>query len=108
MITTMKPPPLDRVVFRLYILKLVQASPATVFNLVERLRDRGIDKNIRALRPILRSLMMARAITAELVEGNGRVYCITDSGRAELDAYLSHLAVLRDDIEDVEERKNAA
>ncbi|CAG9173492.1 PadR family transcriptional regulator [Cupriavidus pampae] len=104
----MSPPPLDRVVFRLYILKLVQSSPSTVFNLVERLRARGIDKNIRALRPILRSLMMARAITAELVEGNGRVYCITDAGRAELDAYLSHLAVLRDDVGDVEETKNAA
>jgi DNA-binding PadR family transcriptional regulator len=50
---------------------------------MERLRERGIDKNIRALRPILRSLMMARAITAELVEGNGRVYSITDAGRAQ-------------------------
>ncbi|WP_423199841.1 MULTISPECIES: transcriptional regulator [unclassified Cupriavidus] len=107
----MKPPVLDRVVFRLYILKLVQASPSTVFNLVERLRERGIEKNIRALRPILRSLMMARAITAELVEGNGRVYCITDAGRAELDAYLSHLSVLKQEMEQIEEdeeRKNAA
>ncbi|MFJ5383155.1 helix-turn-helix transcriptional regulator [Cupriavidus sp. CER94] len=93
----MKPPSLDRIVSRLYILKLVQASPSTVFNLMERLRERGIDKNIRALRPVLRSLMMARAITAELVEGNGRVYTITDQGRAELDSYLSHLAVLKDE-----------
>ncbi|KAB0603412.1 MAG: transcriptional regulator [Cupriavidus sp.] len=96
----MKPPSLDRIVSRLYILKLVQASPATVFNLMERLRERGIDKNIRALRPILRSLMMARAITAELVEGNGRVYSITDAGRAELDAYLSHLDVLKEEVKD--------
>ncbi|WP_341249037.1 PadR family transcriptional regulator [Cupriavidus pauculus] len=96
----MKPPSLDRIVSRLYILKLVQASPATVFNLMERLRERGIDKNIRALRPILRSLMMARAITAELVEGNGRVYSITDAGRAELDAYLSHLDVLKGEVKD--------
>ncbi len=44
-------PSLDRVVSRLYILKLVQASPSTVFSLMERLRERGIDKNIRALRP---------------------------------------------------------
>ncbi|AZG15751.1 MULTISPECIES: PadR family transcriptional regulator [Cupriavidus] len=95
----MKTPSLDRIVSRLYILKLVQASPSTVFNLVERLRERGIDKNIRALRPVLRSLMMARAITAELVEGNGRVYTITDEGRAELDAYLSHLDVLQRDVE---------
>lgn len=93
----MKTPSLDRIVSRLYILKLVQSSPSTVFNLMERLRERGIDKNIRALRPILRSLMMARAITAELVEGNGRVYTITAEGRAELDAYLSHLDVLKDD-----------
>jgi len=91
-------PSLDRVVSRLYILKLVQASPSTVFSLMERLRERGIDKNIRALRPILRSLMIARSITAELVEGNGRVYTITDSGRAELDAYLSHLDVLKSDL----------
>ncbi|MBY4732085.1 PadR family transcriptional regulator [Cupriavidus pauculus] len=96
----MKPPSLDRIVSRLYILKLVQASPATVFNLMERLRERGIDKNIRALRPILRSLMMARAITAELVEGNGRVYSITDAGRAELNAYLSHLDVLKEEVKD--------
>ncbi|WP_404993704.1 PadR family transcriptional regulator [Cupriavidus pauculus] len=96
----MKPPSLDRIVSRLYILKLVQASPATVFNLMERLRERGIDKNIRALRPILRSLMMARAITAELVEGNGRVYSITDAGRAELDAYLAHLDVLKEEVKD--------
>lgn len=95
----MKTPSPDRIVSRLYILKLVQASPSTVFNLVERLRERGIDKNIRALRPVLRSLMMARAITAELVEGNGRVYTITDEGRAELDAYLSHLDVLQRDVE---------
>ncbi len=95
----MKPPSLDRIVSRLYILKLVQSSPSTVFNLMERLRERGIDKNIRALRPILRSLMIARAITAELVEGNGRVYSITDAGRAELDAYLSHLDVLKSDVE---------
>ncbi|WP_454766831.1 PadR family transcriptional regulator [Cupriavidus campinensis] len=94
----MKTPSLDRVVSRLYILRFVQASPSTVFNLMERLRERGIDKNIRALRPILRSLMMARAITAELVEGNGRVYAITDAGRAELDAYLAHLDVLKSDI----------
>ena len=91
-------PSLDRIVSRLYILKLVQASPSTVFSLMERLRERGIDKNIRALRPILRSLMIARSITAELVEGNGRVYTITDSGRAELDAYLSHLDVLKSDL----------
>ncbi|SDC82394.1 transcriptional regulator, PadR family [Cupriavidus sp. YR651] len=94
----MKTPSLDRVVSRLYILKLVQASPSTVFNLMERLRERGIDKNIRALRPVLRSLMIARSITAELVEGNGRVYSITNSGRAELDAYLSHLDVLKSDL----------
>ncbi len=42
--------------------------------------------------------MIARSITAELVEGNGRVYAITDSGRAELDAYLSHLDVLKSDL----------
>ena len=53
-----------------------------------------------SLRPILRSLLIARAITAELVEGNGRVYSITDSGREELDAYLSHLDVLQNDIGD--------
>jgi DNA-binding PadR family transcriptional regulator len=95
----MKTPSLDRIVSRLYVLKLVQSSPSTVFHLMERLRERGIDKNIRALRPVLRSLMMARAITAELVEGNGRVYTITDQGRAELDAYLSHLDVLKSDVE---------
>ncbi|RZT36287.1 PadR family transcriptional regulator [Cupriavidus agavae] len=94
----MKSPSLEKIVSRLYILKIVQARPSTVFNLMERLRERGIDKNIRALRPVLRSLMMARAITAELVEGNGRVYTITDQGRAELDAYMSHLAVLKDEL----------
>jgi DNA-binding PadR family transcriptional regulator len=75
---------------------------------MERLRERGIDKNIRALRPILRSLMMARSISAELVEGNGRVYSITDAGRAELEAYLSHLDVLKTGLstgtEDADER----
>lgn len=91
----MKPPTLDRLFSRVYILKLVQSSPATVMNLVDRLRERGIDKNIRSLRPVLRSLMMARAITAELVEGSGRVYCITERGRAELEQYLSHLSVLK-------------
>jgi DNA-binding PadR family transcriptional regulator len=104
----MKTPSLDRIVSRLYILRLVQSSPSTVFNLMERLRERGIDKNIRALRPILRSLMMARSISAELVEGNGRVYSITDTGRAELEAYLSHLDVLKTGLssgtEDADER----
>jgi len=95
----MKPPPIDRLFSRIYILKLVQASPSTIMNLVDRLRERGIDKNIRSLRPVLRSLMIARAITAELVEGSGRVYCITDSGRAELDRYLSQLDILRSDLE---------
>jgi DNA-binding PadR family transcriptional regulator len=47
--------------------------------------------------------MMARSITAELVEGNGRVYSITDAGRAELDAYLAHLNVLQDDMSDTVE-----
>ncbi len=88
----------DRFVSRLYILKLVQSSPSTILNLVDRLRDRGIDKNIRSLRPVLRSLMIARAITAELVEGSGRVYCITESGRKELNAYLQHLDVLTGDL----------
>ncbi|AOY94765.1 transcriptional regulator [Cupriavidus sp. USMAA2-4] len=91
----MKTPTLDRFVSRLYILKFVKARPATVLNLVDRLREHGIDKNIRSLRPILRSLMIARAITAELVEGSGRVYCITEQGRAELDRYLAHLDILQ-------------
>ncbi|WP_420995680.1 transcriptional regulator [Cupriavidus sp. 30B13] len=95
----MKTPALDRFVSRLYVLKLVQSSPSTVLTLVERLREHGIDNNIRSLRPILRSLMIARAITAELVEGSGRVYCITDSGKDELDKYLSHLDVLQGEIE---------
>ena len=94
----MKSPNLDRFFSRVYVLKLVQASPSTVLNLVDRLRDCGIEKNIRSLRPVLRSLMIARAITAELVEGSGRVYCITDTGRAELDQYLSHLDVLKADL----------
>ena len=51
-----------------------------------------------AVTPVLEALM-ARAITAELVEGNGRVYSITDAGRAELDAYLSHLDVLKDNVD---------
>ncbi|WP_020206914.1 MULTISPECIES: helix-turn-helix transcriptional regulator [Cupriavidus] len=100
----MKTPALDRLVSRLYILKLVQASPSTVLTLVERLREHGIDNNIRSLRPILRSLLIARAITAELVEGSGRVYCITDSGKDELDKYLSHLDVLQGDLEPAPER----
>ncbi|WP_454727168.1 MULTISPECIES: transcriptional regulator [Cupriavidus] len=95
----MKTPTLDRFVSRLYILKFVESSPSTVLTLVERLREHGIEKNIRSLRPILRSLMIARAITAELVEGSGRVYCITDSGKDELDKYLAHLDVLQSDIE---------
>ncbi|MGO4331656.1 transcriptional regulator [Cupriavidus sp. 2TAF22] len=94
----MRTPTLDRFVSRLYILKFVQSSPSTVLTLVERLRDHGVENNIRSLRPILRSLMIARAITAELVEGSGRVYCITDSGKDELDKYLSHLDVLQSDI----------
>ncbi|CAG2160851.1 helix-turn-helix transcriptional regulator [Cupriavidus numazuensis] len=93
----MKSPSLDRVFSRIYILKLVHASPSTVMNLVDRLREYGLELNIRSLRPILRSLMIARAITAELVEGSGRVYCITDSGRDELERYLSHLDVLKRD-----------
>jgi len=88
---------IDRLVSRLYILKFVKARPSTVLNLVDRLREHGIEKNIRSLRPILRSLMIARAITAELVEGSGRVYCITENGRAELDAYLAHLDILQTD-----------
>ncbi|WER47898.1 helix-turn-helix transcriptional regulator [Cupriavidus sp. WKF15] len=91
----MKPPSLDRVFSRIFILKLVRASPSTVMNLVDQLREYGIELNIRSLRPILRSLMIARAITAELVEGSGRVYCITDSGRDELERYLSHLDILK-------------
>jgi DNA-binding PadR family transcriptional regulator len=83
---------------RLYVLKLVQGSPSTIMNLVDRLRDFGIEKNIRSLRPVLRSLMMASAITAELVEGSGRVYCITDSGRAELASYLQHFDALRSEV----------
>ncbi len=95
----MKPPTFDRFFSRIYVLKLVQSSPSTVLSLVDRLRERGIDKNIRSLRPILRSLLMARAITAELVEGSGRVYCITEQGRAELEAYMAQLAVLKADLE---------
>lgn len=95
----MRAPTLDGFVSKLYILKLVQSSPSTVMTLVDRLREHGVDKNIRSLRPILRSLMIARAITAELVEGSGRVYCITDSGREELNNYLSHLGALQGDIE---------
>ncbi|MBY4896987.1 helix-turn-helix transcriptional regulator [Cupriavidus sp. AU9028] len=91
----MKRPTIDSLLSRLYILKFVQSHPITVLGLVEKLREQGIDKNIRSLRPILRSLLLARAITAELVEGNGRVYSITDQGREELDAYLSHLDVLQ-------------
>lgn len=93
----MKPPTLKRVLSRLYILRIVQASPATVMTLVDRLRERGLDENIRSLRPILRSLLLARAITAQLVEGSGRVYCITDEGREELQVYLSHLNILQMD-----------
>jgi DNA-binding PadR family transcriptional regulator len=96
----MKRPIIDSLVARLYILKFVQASPANVMTLVERLRERGIQQNIRSLRPIVRSLMIARAITAELVEGSGRVYLITDSGRDELRAYLSHLDSLHADAEE--------
>ncbi|PLQ00344.1 PadR family transcriptional regulator [Cupriavidus pauculus] len=92
----MKPQTLKRVLSRLYILKLVQAGPATVLNLAESLRERGFNENIRSLRPILRSLMMARAITAQLVEGSGRVYSITDEGRKELNTYLVHLEILQD------------
>ncbi|SPA32444.1 helix-turn-helix transcriptional regulator [Cupriavidus taiwanensis] len=99
----MKPPTLDRFFSRIYVLKLVQSSPSTVLSLVDRLRERGIEKNIRSLRPILRSLMMARAITAELVEGSGRVYCITAQGRAELESYISHLAVLKAELEPADE-----
>ena len=99
----MKAPTLDQFVSRVYILKFVQSSPTTVLSLVDRLREHGIEKNIRSLRPILRSLMIARAITAELVEGSGRVYCITDSGRAELDAYLARLGTLQSDIEQRQE-----
>ncbi len=76
----MKPPILDRFFSRIYVLKLVQSSPSTVLSLVDRLRERGIDKSIRSLRPILRSLMMARAITAELVEGSGRVIASPSRG----------------------------
>ncbi|MGY8527030.1 transcriptional regulator [Paracidovorax citrulli] len=94
----MKRPTIDSLVSRLYILKFVQSHPVTVLGLVDKLRERGIDKNIRSLRPILRSLLLARAITAELVEGNGRVYSITDRGREELDAYLSHLDLLQNEI----------
>ncbi len=103
----MKTPTLDGFVSRLYILKFVQSSPATVLTLVDRLRERGVEKNIRSLRPILRSLMIARAITAELVEGSGRVYCITDSGREELNKYLSHLDILQSDIEHTGRAKRA-
>ncbi|WP_454754612.1 transcriptional regulator [Cupriavidus necator] len=93
----MKPPTLERVLSRLYILKIVQSKPATVLALADRLRELGIQENIRSLRPILRSLMMARAITAELVEGSGRVYCITEYGRRELQLYLFHLKGLQKD-----------
>ena len=96
----MKRPALDSLVSRLYILKFVRSHPATVLSLTDRLRERGINKDIRALRPILRSLMMARAITAQLEEGTGRVYSITDRGREELDVYLAHLDVLHHDIGD--------
>ncbi|WP_427307030.1 helix-turn-helix transcriptional regulator [Cupriavidus sp. H39] len=98
----MKAPNLKRVLSRLYILKIVQANPATVLTLADRLRERGIEENIRSLRPILRSLMMARAITAQLVEGSGRVYRITDEGREELEVYLSHLDVLQKDSQPAE------
>lgn len=100
----MKPPTFDRFFSRIYVLKLVQSSPSTVLSLVDRLRERGIEKNIRSLRPILRSLLMARAITAELVEGSGRVYCITEQGRAELEAYMAQLAVLKADLEPAEKK----
>jgi len=84
---------------RLYVLKFVQASPSTIMNLVDRLRAFGIDRNIRTLRPVLRSLMIARAITADLVEGSGRVYCITDQGRAELERYMAHVNLLQADLD---------
>ncbi|NUO88172.1 MAG: transcriptional regulator [Cupriavidus sp.] len=100
----MKRPNLKRVLSRLYILKIIQGSPATILTLTDRLRERGIEENIRSLRPILRSLMMARAITAELVEGSGRVYCITDAGRQELEDYLFHLDILQSDNGAAEER----
>ena len=101
----MKSPNLKRVLSRLYILKIVQARPATVLTLADRLRERGLEENIRSLRPVLRSLMMARAITAQLVEGSGRVYCITDEGREELEAYLSHLDDLRNDNQPAEQNE---
>jgi DNA-binding PadR family transcriptional regulator len=65
-----------------------------VLSLADRLRESGFNENIRSLRPTLRSLMIARAITAQLLEGTGRVYCITDEGRRELDVYLAQLEVL--------------
>jgi hypothetical protein len=40
-------PTLDQFVSRLYILKFVQSSPATVLSLVDRLREHGIEKNIQ-------------------------------------------------------------
>ncbi|WP_341249733.1 transcriptional regulator [Cupriavidus pauculus] len=90
----MKTPALTRALSRLYILKLVQAGPMTVLSLADRLRESGFNENIRSLRPTLRSLMIARAITAQLIEGTGRVYCITDEGRQELDVYLAQLEAL--------------
>lgn len=93
----MKRPTFESLVSRLYILKFVQARPATVLALADRLREQGIEKNIRSLRPILRSLMITRAITAELVEGSGRVYRITESGRNELENTLSHFGMLHGD-----------
>lgn len=88
----------DLLFSRLYVLKLVQSRPSTVMNLVDRLRSFGIDRNIRNLRPVLRSLMIARSITAELVEGSGRVYCITESGRQELERYMAHVDILKADL----------
>nr|WP_324291665.1 hypothetical protein [Cupriavidus sp. D39] len=61
-----------------FIFRISRAGvPSTVLNLVDCLRDSGgIEKNSRSLRPMLRSLMIARAITAELVApGQGRVLC---------------------------------
>lgn len=90
----------DLLFSRLYVLKLVQSRPSTVMNLVDRLRAFGIDRNIRTLRPVLRSLMIARSITAELVEGSGRVYCITEAGRQELERYMAHVDILKADLGD--------
>jgi DNA-binding PadR family transcriptional regulator len=85
---------------RLYLLKLLEESPRHGYEVIRLLQDRFLgvySPSPGTIYPRLARLEEEGLVTHEVVDGK-KVFTITDSGRAELNARLDELADLEQEI----------